>query len=197
MPFTKKTLQDCLQGIADRHESNGVIPSSSAITSFWTRVLNRGVAYCADRLRLTKSTSLTTVSGTIALPDDFIIATDVFTASEEPLVRVDPDNLVAHTNGTFWITGNQTDGFFLNTTEDATYTVKYSFKPVEMSATSDKCIIPDIEAVVAYAYGLIRRTESDPFEDAETAIRECDTRLAEIQSQSSINSNSINFDFDA
>ena len=95
-----------------------------------------------------------------------------------------------------WISaGNRsTDGFYLNTPTNTTYTIKYSFKPVELSSDSDKCIIPDPEAPVAYAYAMIRKAESDPFEDADTALQECDSRLAEIQSAYSINSNFNGFE---
>lgn len=192
MPFTPKTLTDCLQSLADRHESNGVIPSSSVTTAFWTRLLNKGVNYCADKLRLTKSTSLTTTSGSVALPDDFLVRDSVFLDTVE-YTLVDPADENQHVGTTYWITGNQTDGFVLNTPIDDTFTVTYSFKPAEMSSGTDVCIIPDPEAVIAYAYAMIRKAESDPFEDADRALQECDSRLKEIQSQSAINANGIGF----
>ena len=193
MPYTPKTLTDCLQSLADRHESNGALPTSSATTSFWTRILNRGVAYCADKLRLEKSTTLTTVSGTIALPDDFLIINNVFDSSENELYMVDSGDVPSQTGYAYWITGNQTDGFALNTPNDKAYTVKYSFRPTEMSSGTDVCIIPDPEIPVSYAYSFIRKTESDPFEDADAALAECDARIKELQSQVSINSDSIGF----
>lgn len=196
MPYSKKTLSDILFSVADRHDS-GVLPTSSTTTAYWTRIINRGIAYCADRLRLSKSTSLTTASGTIALPDDFLQINDVWTADNVPLIKVDPDNLADQIGLAYWITGNHTDGFALNTVDDATYTVKYAFKPTELVNNTDVCIIPDPEAVSAYTYGMIRRSETDPIGDADASIQECDARLKEIQSVSSINSNSINFDFDA
>ena len=193
MPFTQKTLTDCLQSLADRHESNGTLPKSSATLAYWTRFLNKGVNYCADKLRLEKSTTLTTVSGTIALPDDFLIINNVFDSSENELYMVDSGDVPSQTGYAYWITGNQTDGFALNTPNDKAYTVKYSFRPTEMSSGTDKCIIPDIEAPVSFAYGMIRKGESDPFEDADKALAECDSRLAEMQSQVAINSDSIGF----
>jgi hypothetical protein len=190
--YTKKTLTDCLQSLADRHESNGVLPTSSATLSFWTRWLNKGVAYCADKLRLTKTTSLTTVSGSIALPDDFLIRESVFLGDQE-YTQVDPTDEAQHIGMTYWITGNQTDGFTLNTLNDDTFTVNYGFKPEEMSSGTDECIIPDIEAPVSYTYAFIRKAESDPFEDADKALEECDTRLKEIQSSNAINNDAIKF----
>lgn len=192
MPFVKKTLADCLQSLADRHESNGVLPTASETISFWTRLLNKGVNYCADKLRLTKSTSLTTTSGSVALPDDFLVRDSVFLDTVE-YTLVDPNDESIHEGLVYWITGNQTDGFTLNVPDDDTYTVSYSFKPAEMVNTTDECIIPDIEAPVSFAYAYIRKAESDPFEDADKALQECDNRLKEIQSQSAINADGIGF----
>lgn len=191
MAFVKKTLADLKQKMADRHDS-GVLPTDSATLSFWTRLLNDGVAYCADKLRLEKSASLTTASGTIALPDDFLIANRVYKGTVE-LIKTDKDE--NHDGLVYWITGNQTDGFYLNTTEDETYTVWYSFKPEEMDSNSDVCIITDPLAVVAYAYSFLRKSETDPIGDADKALEECDIRLAEIQSQQNINDNFNGFQF--
>ena len=192
MPFTLKTLADLKQSLADRHESNGTLPTSSAVLSYWIRLLNKGIAYCADRLKLTKSTSLITASGTIALPDDFLIIDSVFVDDQE-YTKVSPFDKLAQVGTSYWITGNQTDGFSLNSPDDTTFTVSYVFKPEELSSDSDVCIIPDPEAPVAYAYAMIRKAESDPFEDADTALQECDSRLTEIKSADKINNNSTNF----
>jgi hypothetical protein len=176
--YTKKTFLDCKQSLADRHDS-GILPTSSATLSFWGRLLNRGVVYCADRLRLAKPVSLTTVSGTIALPNDFLVINKVF-KGEVPLAQIAQDDNEFKNGLVYWISGNHFDGFFLNTTEDETYTVEYSFKPSEMTADGDICIIPDPEAVVAYAYAMLRKSETDPIGDADATLAECDTRLAEI-----------------
>ena len=192
MAFTPKTLTDCHQRLADRHD-NGTIPTSSVILAKYTRFLNDGVAYCADKLRLTKTASLTTSSGSVALPDDFLIRDSVFVDDQE-YTLVDPSG--SHEGFVYWITGNQTDGFTLNVPDDDTFTVTYGFKPAEMVNLTDKCIIPDYLAPVAYAYSFIRASESDPFEDADKALQECDTRLNEIISQSSINNNAIKFSWD-
>ena len=191
MSYSKKTLSYLKQSLADRHDS-GTLPTSSTTLSYWTRLLNRGLVYCSDKLRLVKQTSLTTSSGTIALPDDFLTIARVFDGTTE-LAHVDQEDVPAHVAGTFWITGNHFDGFSLNTTEDKTYTVKYSFRPSEMSSDSDVCVIPDPEAVVAFAYGTLRRSETDPLEDADAAFDECDERLTEIQSALNINENFTGF----
>jgi len=192
MPYQKKTLADLQQSLADRHDA-GTLPTSSATLAFWTRLLNRGVNYCADKLRINKSTTLTTASGTIALPDDFLVMNRVFDASNNEQSMVGQDDLANHTGSVYWISGNQFDGFYLNAPSDKAYTVEYSFKPVEMATGTDKCIIPDPEAVVAYAYSFLRRSETDPIGDADTALQECDTRLAELQDANSINNNFSGF----
>ncbi len=192
MAYTKKNLGNLKQDLADRHDS-GVLPTDSATLTFWTRLLNKGQAYCADRLRINKSTSLTTVSGTIALPDDFLIINRIFDASNNELTMVGQDDNANQTGFVYWITGNHFDGFALNTPTNAAYTVEYFFKPAEMSLDADVCIIPDPEAVVAYAYAMLRRSETDPIGDADSSMRECDSRLAEIQDALSINSNFTGF----
>lgn len=195
MAYTPKTLSDLRTSLADRHDS-GVLPTSSATLSFWDRLLNRGQAYCADRLRLEKSTSLTTVSGTIALPDDFLVINRIYDADSNEQSPVDKDDKACQVGATYWIKGNQTDGFSLNTPYDKAYTVHYSFKPAEMSLTTDVCMIPDPEAVVAYAYGMLRKSETDPIEDADESIAECDSRLMEMQSTQTINDNFVGFRID-
>jgi hypothetical protein len=186
MAYTKKTLSDLQQSLADRHDS-GTVPTDASILAFYTRWLNKGQAYCVDKLRLVKSTSLTTASGTIALPDDFLVIKEVYGSDNTPLTQVNQDDKLAQSGLVFWITGNHLDGFSLNTTTDKTYTVRYSFKPAEMSASGDECIIPDPEAVVAYAYSFIRKSETDPVGDASSALQECDARLVEMQDALNIN----------
>ena len=187
MAYTKKTLLDLKQSLADRHDS-GVLPTSSATLAFWTRLLNNGINYCADKLRLGKETTLTTVNGTIALPDDFLVINKVFKGTTQ-LSMISSDDNDFKVGLVYWISGNHFDGFFLNTTEDTDYTVDYSYKPAELVNNTDLCIIPDPEAPVAYAYGMLRKSETDPIGDASQALAECDARLSEIQDVYSINSN--------
>lgn len=184
--YTKATFLDLKQGIADRHDS-GVLPTASATLTFWGRLINKGVRYCSDRLRLTKEATLTTSSGTIALPDDFIVIDKVFEGTTEYSQISETEIGGQSLAYVFWITGNHTDGYFLNTTDDVTLTVKYSFRPAELVNNIDVCVIPDPEAVVAYAYGMLRKSETDPIEDADAALDECDSRLAEIQDVKNIN----------
>lgn len=188
MPYTKKTLADLKQSLADRHDS-GTLPTDSATLTLWTRLFNRGQAYCADKLKIITSTSLTTVSGTIALPDNFIAIDSVVDANGDKLFRIDQTQSVEASGNCFWITGNHDTGFYLNTPNDETYTVYYSYRPAEMSSDSDECIIPDPEAVVAYAYSFLRKSETDPIGDADKALEECDIRIVEMQGVKNINDN--------
>lgn len=189
--YALKTLADCQQSLADRHD-NGVVPTSSVILAKYTRLINRGIEYCADKLRLSKNVTVTIASGVGDLPDDFIVANTVFLDQAE-YTRVDPADPAMQVGMTYWITGNQTDGFVLNMPDDGDYAVNYSFKPTWLSGTTDVCIIPDIEAPVSYAYAMLRKSESDPFEDAEMSLIDCDDRIREMSSQTSVNSDAIGF----
>lgn len=195
MAYTKQTLTDCFQSLSDRL-TNGIIPADSATLTLWTRLLNRGVNFCADKLRLNKSTTLTTVSGTITLPDDFILINDVFDEGKTAQKLVDSGDVSVQNGPVYWITGDQVSGFSLNTPTDATWTVEYAYRPSPMSVGTDVCVIPDIEIPVSYAYSLKRKASSDPFEDADAAMQECMSRIKEVQSAYSINQDSINFSWE-
>lgn len=190
--YAKKTLANLQQSLADKI-SAGVVPNSSAKISYWNRMLNEGQNYCADILRLSKSTSLTTVSGTIALPDDFLLINEVINSSENKLKQINKEDAATAGGGYYWISGNHFDGWALNTADDETYTVWYVFKPAEMSATSDLCIIPDPVAVVCYAYSKLRMAQTDPLEDADKEMGECNRRLDEVLSSNSVNEGGIQF----
>jgi hypothetical protein len=180
MAYAKLTLADLQQSLADRHDS-GVLPTSSTILTYWTRLLNRGVAYCADKLRLSKETTLTTSSGTVACPTDFLMINRVFIGDQE-YTQISQDDVDQQAGFVYWISGNHTNGFYFNAPEDSTFTVDYVFKPSPLSSNSDVCIIPDPEAVVAYAYSFLRKSETDPIGDADKSLQECDSRLVEMQS---------------
>lgn len=188
MAFTVIDLADLKQSLADRHDA-GTLPTDSATLTYWTRLLNRAKDYCADRLQLTKSTTLTTVSGTIALPDDFMVVNSVVDSNDLTWTLISKENSEQATGTQYWITGDQDSRFSLNTLTgyDQTFTVFYTYRPGDMSADADECVIPDGEAVVARAYGMLRMAEFDPAEDADKAIFECDRRLDEIIYQRNIN----------
>lgn len=188
MAFTPKTLGDLKQSLADRHEA-GDLPTDSTTLSYWTRLLNRAKDYCADRLKLTKSASVTTVSGTATLADDFLADVALVTSGGETWTLISKENSVMAGPMTYWITGNQDTRFTLNTItgQDQTFSHYYIYRPEDMSADADECVIPDPEAVVARAYGMLRMAEFDPAEDADKSLGECDRRLDEIIYQRNIN----------
>jgi hypothetical protein len=195
MAYAVKTLADLKQSLSDRHD-NGTVPTNTTILAKYVRLLNRGVEYCTDRMRIRDTQSVVVTSGVGTLPTGFILANSVFNSSNVALVMVDPEDATMHTGLVYWITGNQTSGFTLNVPTDGTYTVNYAFRPTWMSSNSDVCIVPDIEAPVAYAYAMLRKSESDPFEDSEASLQECDARIAEMNSAMSINDDAIGFTMD-
>lgn len=194
MPYALKTLGDCLQSLADRHDA-GTLPTSSSTISYWTRLINKAQNYCADRLRLLKTTTLTTVSGVIDFPDDFMVISNVVDSDNRSWSLIPSDESENAFGTVYWITGNQVDGFTLNIPSgtDYAFTVYYSFRPAEMSANADVCVITDIEAVVSRAYGMLRMAETDPLEDADKSFGECDRRLSEIEMQKNSNEGGMSF----
>jgi hypothetical protein len=192
MPYTKKTLADLRQSLADRH-NNGKVPTSSDVLSLWTRLFNRGKDYCARKLQINSKTSLTTSGGTIACPTAFLVVDTVYNSDEEPLTQIKEAESTGATGNYYWISGNHQDGFYFNvpTDNDGTFTIHEATHFPDMSLTTDICIIPDEEAVVAYAYSFLRRSESDPFEDAESSLQECDSRLSELISNQNANESNL------
>jgi hypothetical protein len=194
MAYTKKTLADLLQSFSDRYGET-TQTSDTTILARRTRFLNQGQSYCADLLRLEKPATVTIASGVGNLPDDFLVINKVSKDNNE-YVQISQDDIASQTGPVYWITGNQTDGFVLNIPDDGSYDIIYAFKPAEMVNTTDKCIIPDPEAVVAYAYGMLRKSETDPVADALPSLQECDRRINEMIDQYTINSNFTGFSLD-
>lgn len=190
--YSKPLLSTLKQSLADRHE-NGDLPTDSATLTLWTRLFNRGVEYCINKLGITKSTTLTTSSGTIALPTDFITIERVLDSSGNEQLQIPEDKSSGASGAIFWISGDFASGFYLNSPNDKAYTVYYQYHPVPMSSDVDVCPFPDEEAIVAYAYAALRQSESDPFEDSGRSFAECDARLREISSQYNINETPIKF----
>jgi hypothetical protein len=117
--------------------------------------------------------------------DDFILIDKVVDADGNQLIQISKEDSIPHISSggnVFWITGNHFDDFYLNTPSNDTYTVYYTFRPSEMSSDSDECIIPDPLAVVCYAYSKLRMAQTDPLEDADKEMGECNRRLDEVVS---------------
>lgn len=179
MSYTKKTLTNLLQSLADKHDA-GVFPTASATVSYWTRILNQAQEYCANKLNLEKSSTLSIASGSVALPDDFKSIKSMINADGEKLTRISSDESELATAQHYWLTGNHFDGFTLHCPQDGDYTVYFTFRVSDMVVGTDICIIPDPEAVTQYAYSRIRKAETDPLEDADQAMAECNRRLEDI-----------------
>lgn len=188
MAFTPTTLAQLKQSLADRHDA-GDLPTDSATLSYWVRILNRAKDYCADRLQLTKSASITTTSGSVVLADDFLSDVALVDSNDVTWNLIPKEQSDGAQAYSYWITGDQDSRFTLNinTDSDQTFTHYYAFRPGDMSADADECIIPDGEALVARAYAMLRMAEFDPAEDADKSLAECERRLNEIISQRNTN----------
>jgi len=181
MAYSKAKLSDLKQSLADRHDG-GTLPTDTPTLTLWTRIFNRGQEYCADILSLKKSVSVTTSSNVGALPDDFKSVSDVYDSGDNLMVMVSPDDIKYQVGGTYWITGDHDTGFSINVYSEDTVTVKYTYFPAPLVNDTDECIIDDPEAVVAYAYSMIRKSETDPIGDAQEAMIECNQRLKNVKS---------------
>lgn len=144
-------------------------------------MLNDGQDYCVRRLNQKKSTSLTTTSGSVALPDDFKSIEEVVDEDGNQLAQISKEDSASASGSCFWVTGNHLDGYTLNTPDDVQYTVWYSFHPAKMVNTTDECIISDPVAVVCYAYSKLRMAQTDPLEDADKEMSECERRINEME----------------
>lgn len=186
--YSLKTLADLKQGLADRITS-GKLPTSSITLSFWTRILNRGKDYCVRKLRISTPRSITTSSGSVACGAYFLLVNSVYDSENNEVFQISEQDSPGAEGYVFWISGNQKDGFYFNvpTDNDGTFTINQAEQFDDMSEDTDVCIIPDEEAVVAYAYAFLRKSQTDPLEDADKALEECDNRLVELQSIKSVN----------
>jgi hypothetical protein len=186
--YSIKTLADCQQSLADRLTS-GKLPTSSVILTFWTRNLNRGKDYCARKLRISTPRSITTTSGKVACGAYFLLVNTVFGSDNKEITQIAEQDSPSAEGNVFWISGNQKDGFYFNvpTGNDDTFTINQAEQFDDMVLGTDKCIIPDEEAIVSYAYSFIRKSQTDPIGDADSALQECDNRLNELLSVKTIN----------
>lgn len=188
MAFTPTTLAQLKQSLADRHDA-GDLPTDTSTLSYWTRLLNRAKDYCADRLQLSKSVSLTTTSGSVVLADDFLADVALVDSNDVVWTLIPKEQSGGASAYSYWITGDQDSRFTLNILPeyDQTFTFYYTYRPGDMSLDADECVIPDGEAVVSRAYAMLRMAEFDPAEDADKSLAECERRLNEVISQRNTN----------
>lgn len=182
MAFTKSDLSDLKQSLADRHDS-GVLPTDSTTVAYWIRLLNRGKDYCVDKLQIAPATSsTTTTSGTATLSDAFAFPSAVYTSGNVEVPQIKAEESEGRSDLCYWIAGDWESGFTFNvpTGYDDTYTIYRADKYEDMSADADICPVSDPEAVVAYAYSMLRKAETDPLDDADAAMAECERRIDEM-----------------
>jgi hypothetical protein len=189
--YIKTTLTDLIQSLADRHDS-GVYPTKSATISYWVRLLNRGAQYCAEELANKTPVDLTTVDGTIALPDDVNKIDSVYSGTTK-LSPINSQDKASASGLVYWVSGDYETGRYINTTSDMDITVTYQPYVAKMANDADVCPIQDGEAVVAYAYSKLRMAETDPLEDAADSMTECNGRIADMKSKMNINDGGVAF----
>lgn len=185
------TLSDLIQFLSDKHAS-GVVPTESQTVSFWTRLLNEGQEYCANRLQIEKESDITTSSYEASLPSDFLTIVSLVKGGEQ-LKLINPTQSGIAPAGYFWITGNDVDGRTLHTPSDDTFKLHYVMKATPLVNNTDVCIIPDPYAVVCYAYAKLRQSETDPIGDAGFHLAECERRLQTIIHERVLNSGGYGF----
>jgi hypothetical protein len=80
----------------------------------------------------------------------------------------------------YWVTGNQVDGFKINTNQDlASVDVSYATQCVNLSALADQCPIPLTEPVVKGALVYIRKSEN-PMADTQSEELEYEKAISKL-----------------
>lgn len=189
--YTRPTFLDCKLSLAYRYGELAVPQSGDSNRNHW---INKSVEYFCQHLFSKKETAVV-ADGTVDLPDDFRNIKDriIYDADENPYKQISEDDQFKYGGQgyVFWISGNPSDGYVLNTFTDGTFTYFYRFFPVPMSGNTDTCIIPDVEAVSAYAYAYLRKSETDPLGDADKALNEAETRLRDMIHDKTQNENDL------
>jgi len=180
MAYAKATLGDLLLSLSYRYGESSTPSSGIENRKYW---LNQGVNYIVDQLRPVQVDTITVASGTCDLSSstgstlDFRAFVKLLDSNNYSIELLSPEDY-AHASGNVCsITGNHTSGFTLNVKTDGTYTLWYRFYPSPMSADGDICIVSDPEAVVAFAYAQIRRSETDPLGDVQRNLDEVQDRI--------------------
>jgi hypothetical protein len=179
MAYAKSTFLDAQTSLAYRYGETVVPTTNNANRLHW---INKGVEYLSQFLYKKKGT-VTVASGIANLPTDFrfIYEGVIYDADKNQYIQINEDDSLKYEDGyLFWISGNPTDGYVLNTYADATFDFFYTFYPSPMTLSTDVCIIPDIEAVSAYAYAYLRKSQTDPLGDADKNLQEAENRLKEM-----------------
>ena len=201
MAYAKHTLGDILLSLSYRYGESAIPSTGIDNRKYW---INRGVEFCVDQLKMKKTASVTVVDGTANLSvttanpaPDFKSVFQLRDSSGNEYLLVTEEEYESTDNPTtarvFCISGSHKDGYVLKAKNDDTYTLWYRFHISPMTATTDECVVPDPEAVVAYAYSQLRMSETDPLEDAEKNMDECRERIAAMAEDLNKNEGDLRF----
>lgn len=197
MAYSKPTFNTILLSLSYRYGETSVPTSGIDNRKYW---INRGIEYCMEQLDMKKSASVTVASGTVDLnvttadaAPDFKSIVDLRDSGNNKYILVSMEEYPAVSGNYYCLTGNQTSGYTLNVKNDGDYTLWYRYYTDPLVNTTDECIIPDPEAVAAYAYAQIRMSETDPLEDADKNMQECRDRIAAMAENQNRNEGDLHF----
>lgn len=197
MSYAKSTFNDILLSMSYRYGETSVPSSGIDNRKYW---INRGIEFCVEQMDMQKSVSVVVTSGVADLnvstanpAPDFKSVVELRDSSDQKYTRVRSDEYAKRIGNVYCITGNHADGFVLNAKNDDTFTLHYRFYTTPLLNLTDVCIIPDPEAVAAYAYAQIRMSETDPLEDAQKNMDECKERIASMSENISRNEGDLTF----
>ena len=177
--YTKTTLLDIKTALSYRYGEE-TLPTDSATVSKRNHFINRGIEYILSRLKPVKKTTLTVASGTVTLPTDFRTPFFIFDTAGNQLSQISKTESTATTGFVYWIDGTFKDGYTFNTSTDGDYDVFYEYYPAPLASDVDISEVADGEAVACYAYAMIRKSESDPLDDADKSLTECENRIGQM-----------------
>ena len=197
MAYAKAQFEDLQLSLAYRYGESAVPSGGVDNRNYW---LNRGVNYVLDKLKPTQVDTITIASGICDLSStgsgstkDFRSFVKLLDANNHSISLVSQEDYAHETGNVCSITGNHSSGFTLKVKTDGAYTLWYRFYPSDMVNATDECIVSDPEAVVAYAYAQLRRSETDPLEDADRNMQECDDRIVNMSEEIARNEGTLSF----
>ena len=175
MTYAKPTFGDMQLSLAYRYGETAIPSSGTANRNYW---INRGVHYVLDKIKPLKSVSVVVSGGeyNLSATIDFKSADKLLDSQSNEYSGVAPDKY-AQVEGN-WYT---IDNGILKAKSNDTFTMWYRYFPDTLTTTADVCPFTDSEAPVAYAYAMLRKSETDPLEDADKNMTECEERIKLMQ----------------
>lgn len=184
MAYAKQTFNDLMTSLSYRYGESSAPTTGVDNRKYW---VNRGIEFCMDRLQFSKVATVTVASGVCSLSvstadaaPDFKSFDKLLNSSGYEIKKVSQEDFTASGEDVCCVTGDHLNGYILKAKTDGTYSLYYQFYISPLVATTDICIIPDPEAVVAYAYAQIRMSETDPLQDAQINMDECFDRIGRM-----------------